>query len=110
MPRFKEQEITWLDTRWTVSLSSYTNNARPALILTDADTWQPGPVVTVNLPNEDIPKDHVAIRDYSETVGILDVLIEAGIVEEPVRHAKSGFVTIPICKLADPNAPANVLD
>ncbi len=54
--------------------------------------------VTVNFPYE-LPPNHVAIKDYSENSGVLDFLIEAGIVEQPSYQIQSGFVLIPVCKL-----------
>jgi len=57
------------------------------------------PVATATVHLEGIPRDYVAIKDYSENMGMLQVLINARIVSEPVTYRQSGQVTIPICKL-----------
>jgi hypothetical protein len=41
----------------------------------------------------------MAIKDYSENAGLLQVLIDAGVVSEPVGYVRSGFVEIPVCDL-----------
>jgi hypothetical protein len=53
--------------------------------------------VTVNLNGLD--ENEVAIKNYSENEGILDVLVAEGIVKSPHRYVNSGFVKIPICEL-----------
>lgn len=79
-----------------VSTSHY-KNGRVALLL--SEDGQPITVATVNLPDEDLKPNEVAIKNYSENEGILDALIEAGIVESPHDVRFSGFVIIPICRL-----------
>ncbi|MEK3977339.1 hypothetical protein MKZ20_21760 [Psychrobacillus sp. FSL K6-2684] len=46
-----------------------------------------------------VPKNYVAIKNYSENTGVLDFLIEAGVIELPAFYVPSGFVNIPVCKL-----------
>jgi hypothetical protein len=60
---------------------------------------EPFMVASVNLPDEKLENDEIAIKNYSENKGILEALIEAKIVSEPLRFVQSGFVSIPICKL-----------
>lgn len=82
----------------TVYLQSrnYTSgNVRIDLI--DACDHCPYMSVTVNVDGLD--ENEVAIKNYSENEGILDVLVNEGIVKPPHRHVKSGFVLIPICEL-----------
>ena len=43
--------------------------------------------------------DEVGIKDYSENEGVLDFLVKNNIVHPPHRHAQSGFVIIPVCRL-----------
>ena len=56
-------------------------------------------MATVNLPEIELKDDEVIIKDYSENEGMLEVLEKAGIVKFIGQHAKSGWVTVPICKL-----------
>ena len=63
---------------------------------------QPFTTVTVNL---DIapPYPYIAVKNYSENEGILEVLIDNDIIEvDPVVQIKSGFVSIPVHKLTQP--------
>jgi hypothetical protein len=63
---------------------------------------QEGPIATatVYLPHAAFDKStHVAIKDYSENEGMLNALINAGVVAPPDIYIPSGHVKIPICKL-----------
>jgi hypothetical protein len=54
---------------------------------------------TVNLPG--LERDEVAIKNYSENEGMLDFLVDNGIVHSPHRSERSGFVTVPVCKIKE---------
>ena len=89
---------TYSDETVTVYLQSrnYTSgNVRIDLI--DARDHCPYMSVTVNIDGLD--ENEVAIKNYSENEGILDVLVDEGIVKSPHRYVNSGFVRIPICEL-----------
>lgn len=53
---------------------------------------------TVSIPFP-MQENEVAIKDYSENEGILDALINAGVVHPPHKHAVCGHAMVPICKL-----------
>lgn len=55
-------------------------------------------VISVN-PSEVLEKGYVAIKNWSENEGILNVLIREGVVSTPNLFIKSSFVDIPVCKL-----------
>ena len=55
-------------------------------------------VVSIN-PSEVLEKGYVAIKNWSENEGILNILIREGVVSTPSHFIKSGFVDIPVCKL-----------
>lgn len=56
--------------------------------------------LTVNVADDDeVSVDEVAIKNYSEGEGVLKALVNAGIVSEPLRFVRSGFVEIPICRV-----------
>lgn len=82
--------------------STYQKNNRIAIqmmrVLNGKDS-EPYTVVTVNLPNEAVAPDEVAIKDYAENDGILEWLVIEGIVSEPIWYGQSGYTQIPICKL-----------
>src|SRR5699024_434250 len=59
-------------------------------------------IATVNVESLKLGENFVAIKNYSENEGVLEALIEAGIVEkEAVTIAYSGFVELPVHKLTD---------
>lgn len=46
--------------------------------------------------------NEIAIKNYSENEGILDILIEQGVINEPHRYVSSGYVNnIPVCTLKE---------
>lgn len=49
-----------------------------------------------------LPPGHVAIKDYSENSGMLQLLLDAKIVDKPINYYRSGFVEIPICPVLVP--------
>ena len=62
----------------------------------------PSPIAmaTIQHPEITVPDGFVMIKDYSENEGMLDVLVEAGIVAKPQFRAKiSPWVTVPICEV-----------
>lgn len=90
--------VTFLGEQCEVSFAHY-NNGRRAIELTIQESGEPMAVASVNLPDEPIEDDEVAIKNYSENEGILEVLIHANVISEPLREVDLGFVTVPICKL-----------
>ena len=56
---------------------------------------------TVN-PGERVDDGRVAIKDYSENEGMVDTLLEMGIIKgKPLYTIPSGFVQIPVYELTD---------
>ncbi len=74
-------------------------NGRTAIELIEIESGEPYAMASVNLDDEELKEDEICIKDYSENEGVLDLLVDAGYVSQPVRFADSGFVVIPICKL-----------
>lgn len=82
---------------------SYYGNGRLALILVDPFTGERVATASVNVPEVDLEDNEIAIKDYSENQGVLDALVDAGMVALTDRAVASGFVTLPIVRLlADP--------
>lgn len=86
------------------------HNGRTCIVLTNAIPIDEGSyiaepgtetitIATVNISEAKISKNEVIIKDYSENQGILDILIKAKIISDPIRFVKTGFVTCPVCKL-----------
>lgn len=79
----------------------YRNNSRVSITLIDAEDGIPFAVATVNLPDEKLEENEIAIKNHSENEGILWALQEAGIVGQVKREVQSGFVRIPIVELLE---------
>jgi hypothetical protein len=57
--------------------------------------------VTVN-PGERVDDGRIAIKDYSENEGMVDTLLEMGIIKgDPLYTIPSGWVQIPVYELTD---------
>ena len=64
----------------------------------DSETgWEPWTTATVNLNG--LEGDEVAIKNYSENEGLLELLTGLGVIEPPHRRVQSGFVSIDICNM-----------
>lgn len=75
----------------------YQNN-NLAIQVKEVGTDEDFTMATVN--TDDILKPGLAyISDYSENEGLLDILVEAGIVTEVIGYTPSGFVILPLCRI-----------
>ena len=80
-----------------VQYSKY-GNGQNAILLDYASNGQSYKVASVAI-DQPLQSDEVAIKNYSENEGILETLLESGIIATPHRFISSGFVQIPICKM-----------
>lgn len=83
-----------------VEVCRYSDNDRIAIKLVDDETYEPIAVATINVPEVELAKGVVVIKNYSENEGMLIALRNAGIVEEVIGEISLGFVTAPVCKLS----------
>jgi len=74
-------------------------NGQTSIVLIDDEDGCQVMVATVNIPDAQLEKDEVIIKNYSENEGVLDFLIENGITSKPDRWIASGWVTCPVVKL-----------
>ena len=73
-------------------------NGRTAVVLEDEEGLYA--VATVNLPDEPLEDGYVFVKDYSENEGMLQALVDAGIVERTDKDTvQSGYVEVPVAKL-----------
>lgn len=84
-----------------VLFHEYANNGNVAMQLVDVRDGMPVATATVN-PDMKLDKDIVCIKNYSENGGMLEALMNAGIVTEPLYMTRMGFVDVPVCKLLVP--------
>ncbi len=92
--RFGPYECVAYETR-------YPYGGAKAIFLIDARDGEPVATATVNVEgvSETLPESEVLIKDYSENEGMLDALVEAGLVEDTGRRVRTGYVTVPVARL-----------
>jgi Rieske Fe-S protein len=77
----------------------YRNSGRVALQLIDSYDGSPVAMATVNIHYIELAPGEVIVKDWSENEGMLEALVNAGIVEDTGRVVRTGFVDANICKL-----------
>lgn len=65
-----------------------------------ATDFDGAPYMTVTAGTE-CEREEFPIKDYSENKGVLDDLIRQGIVQQPHKLYKTGFVSIPLVRLTE---------
>lgn len=83
----------------TIEYNTYANGGTVIQLYADYGEGYLEPSYTASVWIPGINEGEVAIKDYSENQGILEALVDAGIVEEPHRYEFSGMALIPVCKL-----------
>jgi hypothetical protein len=73
-------------------------NGRTAIELINKEDGDSVVVASVNLPDEILDSGEIAIKNYSENTGVMELLINAGVISQPIRYVNTGMVRIPICK------------
>ena len=91
--------VLFLGYECIVTFGKYRENDRVAIQLMDIEDGGLVATASVNLVNEPLKENEVAIKNYGENEGMLIALVKAGIVSSPKRFTKSGYVSIPICEL-----------
>jgi hypothetical protein len=82
-----------------VVFHKYRNNNRIAIELADETTNESIAMATINLPHVELNKNTVAIKNYSENEGIVEVLTKAKIIGKRVDLIISGHCAIGIYQL-----------
>jgi len=83
-----------------IQWSRHAKTRRPAILLVNARA--PGDVIavaTLDLPDVDLAEGEIAIQDVGPSAGVLDALMDAGVVSAPVRLIEHDEQQIPICLL-----------
>lgn len=90
------RSITHAGARVNVQLAEYENGRTAIRLLTqDGGAYA---TASVNLIDEPIQEGEVAVKNWSENEGILEALIEGGIVFPPHRQIRSSFVDVSVCR------------
>lgn len=81
-----------------VEFDQYLETQSLAMLLISVESGEYWSTATTNLITRgDIPPGCVAIKDYTENEGMVDLLIQNGYIEpEPIWHVASGYVQIPV--------------
>lgn len=72
-----------------------------SILLLDVEDGLPVATVTKSVAGFTPQPDQVLIKNYSENEGILDILIDAGVISKPVGTVKTGFTELHICFLKE---------
>lgn len=92
----KVGEVTFQKANCDVYVTKYARKPSiPAIVLIDQEDGMQFANATILDKEVEIPENHVFIKNYSENEGIMETLIEAGIISEPVEQAGPAH----ICKL-----------
>jgi hypothetical protein len=90
----QEKIVNFKNYNCIVCFEKYSNK-RTAIRLIDQVDGLSVLMASVNLPDEHVESDEVAIKDYSENEGVLRSLIGASVISYPERYIGS----FPICKI-----------
>ena len=90
--------VTFRDLECVVLKGMYASGQIKLWLITARTRAQMG-TATVHMPVQSVPKGHVLIRDYSENEGILQALVEGGIVSKPVNVVTVGPNSLQECQL-----------
>lgn len=84
-----------------VRKEQYLTNGRVALVIVDESEGyrETVSIATVNIPDEPLEPDEVFIKDWSENEGVLNDLIEMGVISESISSVQTGFCVAYKCKL-----------
>lgn len=92
-------KIKFKDWNCILTKEMYQNNQRVALVLIHETEGDVVAYATVNVPEYPMNNDEVLIKDYSENEGMLQTLVDAGVISEPTGTIQHGFVILYVCKL-----------
>ncbi len=76
----------------TIQHDYYQDNFRPSIRIIDLN-GHPIMTASVNIPDEPCEPDHTYIKDWSENEGILQALLDAGIIKDTGKSVEIGFVS-----------------
>ena len=91
---------------WKLLLSKY-SNGRTTVIFINPDDGEEEAIATINLPNIELKKDEVIIKDYSENEGMYESMLKLGYISPEIHQVRTGFVTVPVVKLLIKPTPEN---
>jgi hypothetical protein len=97
------QRVVFRGYRCGVQFAAYANG-RTAIVLVDDETGEPIAKATMNVAEAAIPSGHTLIKDYSENQGLLEALIEGGVVEPTGALVPVGNTYVHLVRLLTPDS------
>lgn len=100
-------KIKWRGYECSLQWERYAEGGGAALRLTTREDqnhqdqgWdEPMATCTTNLERGQVLENgEAAIKDWSENAGMVIALVEAGLIEQPHRFVRSGYVEVPIVR------------
>ena len=88
----------WDDMTCALQWGAYAEG-RLALRLVDAGTKEPLAIASLNVPAIPLDADELILKDYSENAGLLEALLNAGLVTLTSRAVRIGQITAPIVRV-----------
>jgi len=80
----------------TVTWGEYGHPHNPRLQLWSAD----GPIVTTSINSDvQLPEGYIAIKNYRENTGVLEALVEAGVIEDTGKRVQVGYEMAHLCRI-----------
>lgn len=70
-----------------------------AIQLIDLEDGMPYATASVRMPDITINHDEVCIKNWSENEGLMEAMIAANIISEPLYTVPTGYVQVPVCRL-----------
>ncbi len=98
--------VQWYGQECEVQFSKYCASDRLALLF--QPPGEPPHIVSVNLTQEPMTQNEMAVKTWDDDGEGLGIAIAAGILRPPHRFVQSGFVQVPICKLLVRPAPHEI--
>ena len=74
-------------------------NGRLALQVVTAQYGEPFGVLSVNVPDVNVPDGCIAVKNYSENEPLAAAAYETGLFEDTGVKAQTGFVSVPIWRI-----------
>ncbi|AGA60101.1 hypothetical protein Theco_4104 (plasmid) [Thermobacillus composti KWC4] len=82
----------------TVEIGTYQVGGGPAIQLYCED-GSPMATATINVPSLELPENYVVVKDQDENEGMMEALVEAGIVRPTGLRVVVGYYSAPVAEL-----------
>ncbi len=90
--------VTFNGVECRIVMSKYLSTDNASIQLIDLTDGTPYAMATVNTGNT-LPSGMVAIKNYSENEGVLEALLQAGVIEWRGDTANQGYTKLHLCYL-----------